>query len=811
MVLGYKQHIVPCDHSTPYCECPELVDSVKVDVCVFVFEINVYQTFTSYNIDPVTNKIAVPHGGRAWYIDEATGELKPYPDSRTTCETLSPPGGVACTHPYTVDGYSYRTYYSVNGRIPGPTLIVQYNQTVVVNVTNAIDSESVSLHWHGMHQYQSNWMDGVQHVTQCGINAGTTFTYIFQANPTGTHWYHSHSGSQRNDGVYGALVVREAESVVGVVKDIIGMDFVDTPFAHTLLFQDFQSDDAADIILLSAGGNTSHFYGTSDPPDPAHYSLPRETVTTDGTRVGQLSFWSGLINGKGRHHSVNYNKTRLSIFTVSPGQTYRFRLIGAQHLFAFMISIDGHKLSVIAKDGVFVKPVVVDYLVIQPGERYDVLLETDASPDNDNFMIRAETLEASNEEPYFLSRENFAEAILHYDVSSEPLSTEYYDIIMDSLPVNSSCTVDDNCVVMNCPFKDFPPSHNLSCINVHQLELLTPRPAADNQSVPDQTLFFNFGLDGIGRSGSVNARSNVLPTSPLSLLNTTQLNRLANEQYCNNWTDSSLCDYTDDDSVSPEQCICSAVRSIPAINSSVLLVLSALPPSGSHDLASRDMVSISVHLHGYHFQIIDTQYGNYSSTGQLLSANQDIVCKGDNRCTVPHWGDGRGYKGGVALVNAPMADTVTVPAGGYVVVHLHANNPGHWYLHCTSEIYHVRGMGVVLSVGGASDMPTPPKEMSLCGNFQWTAEEYYDKLMGVAQDESPVDECSQVYFYVSLWLGVMVLCLLVSIGVTIGVCVYGRCVGESSEKVSKSYVHFEEDVELTDVSKTAEDHEQLIN
>ena len=60
----------------------------------------------------------------------------------------------------------------INGRIPGPTLIVNYNQTVV-NVTNQLDSESISI---GMNQMNTNWMDGVEHITQCGINSGMTFT-----------------------------------------------------------------------------------------------------------------------------------------------------------------------------------------------------------------------------------------------------------------------------------------------------------------------------------------------------------------------------------------------------------------------------------------------------------------------------------------------------------------------------------------------------------------------------------------------------------------------------------------------------------
>ena len=36
------------------------------------------------------------------------------------------------------------------------------------------------------------------------------FRYQFRADPAGTHWYHAHSGLQREDGVFGALIVRQS-------------------------------------------------------------------------------------------------------------------------------------------------------------------------------------------------------------------------------------------------------------------------------------------------------------------------------------------------------------------------------------------------------------------------------------------------------------------------------------------------------------------------------------------------------------------------------------------------------------------------
>ena len=44
---------------------------------------------------------------------------------------------------------------------------------------------------------------------QCAIDPQKSFHYIFKARPSGTHWYHSHTGVQRSDGLFGALTVRE--------------------------------------------------------------------------------------------------------------------------------------------------------------------------------------------------------------------------------------------------------------------------------------------------------------------------------------------------------------------------------------------------------------------------------------------------------------------------------------------------------------------------------------------------------------------------------------------------------------------------
>merc|ERR1712166_1246668 len=105
-----------------------------------------------------------------------------------------------------IDGY-YRTVTTVNGQVPGPPIEVDEGDTVVVHMYNNLDNAAVTLHWHGMYQRGTPWMDGVSGVTQCGVLPGTSFTYRFKAEPAGTHSWHAHHGVERPEGLFGALIV----------------------------------------------------------------------------------------------------------------------------------------------------------------------------------------------------------------------------------------------------------------------------------------------------------------------------------------------------------------------------------------------------------------------------------------------------------------------------------------------------------------------------------------------------------------------------------------------------------------------------
>ena len=242
------------------------------------------------------------------------------------------------------------------------------------------------------------------------------------------------------------------------------------------------------------------------------------TCSLDGAEVGPIPYWSGLINGLGKHYDVSFENTILSAFYVKLGEQYRFRLIGAQANYAYKFYIEGHKLRVIATDGFFIEPISADYLIVNTGERYDFLLEANQTYATD-FLIRAETLEvncSSFEVDKGVER-NDAIAALSYGNSMNMTAIAGAYINDFSKPI---CTAQNPCTVVNCPFEKWStPSY--TCVNVDKFRLLFPTPEEDIPAFtsdwpPDSaTFFFNFGFDSIELTSTVNGRNFLVPNISL--------------------------------------------------------------------------------------------------------------------------------------------------------------------------------------------------------------------------------------------------------------------------------------------------------
>jgi len=114
----------------------------------------------------------------------------------------------------------------VNGQSPGPLIEANDGDTIRVVVHNELRNMSTSIHWHGIDQKNTTWMDGVTGVTQCAIPPGENYTYEFQIiDQRGTFWYHAHTSVQYTDGLFGPIVSGPAPVYLTLALPLTNPDY----------------------------------------------------------------------------------------------------------------------------------------------------------------------------------------------------------------------------------------------------------------------------------------------------------------------------------------------------------------------------------------------------------------------------------------------------------------------------------------------------------------------------------------------------------------------------------------------------------
>ncbi|WP_454911013.1 copper resistance system multicopper oxidase [Stutzerimonas chloritidismutans] len=275
-----------------------------------------------------------------------------------------------------------RTAMTVNGSLPGPILRWREGDTVTLRVRNRLH-EDTSIHWHGI-ILPAN-MDGVPGLSFHGIAPDGMYEYKFDVNQNGTYWYHSHSGLQEQAGVYGALVIDAKEP---------------EPFSYdrdyVVLLSDW-TDENPDRVLAKLKKQSDY------------YNYHQRTVGDFIDDVSEMG-WSAAIADRKMWAVMKMSPTDLadvSGYTYTylmngqapdgnwtgifkPGEKIRLRFINAAAMTYFDVRIPGLKMTVVAADGQYVKPVSVDEFRIAVAETYDVIVE----PENEQaYTIFAQSMD----------------------------------------------------------------------------------------------------------------------------------------------------------------------------------------------------------------------------------------------------------------------------------------------------------------------------------------------------------------------------------------------------------------------------------
>lgn len=77
------------------------------------------------------------------------------------------------------DGHGDQACLLINNQYPGPVITANWGDTLSITVTNSMQDNGTSIHWHGVRQLDSTGSDGVNGVTECALAPGQTRTYTF--------------------------------------------------------------------------------------------------------------------------------------------------------------------------------------------------------------------------------------------------------------------------------------------------------------------------------------------------------------------------------------------------------------------------------------------------------------------------------------------------------------------------------------------------------------------------------------------------------------------------------------------------------
>lgn len=212
-----------------------------------------------------------------------------------------------------------------NNSAPGPLLRMKEGQRVTIDVQNNTSDPEI-VHWHGLHIPSD--VDGSMEEGTPMIPPHASARYTFTPTPSGTRWYHTHTGAMRNlnkglySGQYGFIYIEPKSDPARFDQEIFLALREWDPYFST-------SEDAMDVMYKRCAIN-SRSLGFGDP------------------------------------------------IRVKQGQRVMLRILNASATLQRRIAFSGHSFTVVAMDGNPVAtPQKVPILELGPAERIDALVEMD--------------------------------------------------------------------------------------------------------------------------------------------------------------------------------------------------------------------------------------------------------------------------------------------------------------------------------------------------------------------------------------------------------------------------------------------------
>ncbi|KAF2755020.1 multicopper oxidase [Pseudovirgaria hyperparasitica] len=295
----------------------------------------------------------------------------------------------------------FRPMVVINGQFPGPMIECNEGDTIVVNVRNEAVN-ATSIHWHGMYQNGTNWMDGTVGVTQCPIAPGAAYTYEFSTQGQwGTYWYHGHRGVQASDGLLGPLIIHSKDEIQHLKYDT----------DRVVMVQD-------------------HYYNTSNEllmdylkPNQENAEPVPDSALINGRNVRDCALLPNRI--------CDSSMATLPTMVLEEGKKHRLRFINVGAFAEFQVQIDEHEFAVTEVDGTDVIPAYFHRLNILPAQRYSIVVDASVTTQSAYWLRARMVTHCFAEENEEMEAE--VRAIVQYSATElhdiEPKSRDWPEVV----------------------------------------------------------------------------------------------------------------------------------------------------------------------------------------------------------------------------------------------------------------------------------------------------------------------------------------------------------------------------------------------
>ncbi|KAM4084080.1 hypothetical protein ACB094_08G105000 [Castanea mollissima] len=355
---------------------------------------------------------------------------------------------------------------------------------------------------------------------------------------------------------------------------------------------------------------------------------------------------------------------------VIQGKTYLLRLINATMNEEMFFAIANHKLTVVAQDASYLKPINTSYVMITPGQTIDILVTANQSPSH--YYIAAR--------PFFDSNTPFdnstTTAILQYVGNYSPPSSPSFP----TLPNITAKSAADNFTtrIRALASKDHPISVPTG---VDERIFIT---VSVNQLTCDKAS--RGGPNNSTLAASLNNISFSTPEIDILQAYYRNLSNIYESNFPN--LPPSLFNFT---GVSNDELLLPSTGTKAKIIEYGKRVKIVFQGTSIEKPDTRPM-----HLHGFSSYFLGKGYGNFNKTTSPKTYN---------------------------LMDPPEVNTFGVPKSGWATIRFVANNPGVWSMHCHLERHASWGMNTVIIVKNGTTSATSIRPPS--SNLPTVAREQY--------------------------------------------------------------------------------------